>query len=207
MNLDITIVRDILFNWDSSPQLNAARAFEARQPYYNADRLAPKRIVPIDLGRALALEDPTQSTFFIQFKVLPIEYLDAFTPSPEYAVVWPKLEWRQSTEYQWAAKQSWVTDRAAFLLKNAHAERIQRMAAKIIHFIPKYKHIGDQLNQYAEPELRRIIDSFEQVLNITIYEEPITQEAGRPAQDPRQEVGPMDQSPSQETGEGERYTN
>ena len=206
MNLDITLVRDILFNWDSSPQLNAARAFESRQPYNNADRLAPKRIVPVALGRALALEDPTEAIFYIQFKVLPIEYLDSFTPTPEYAVVWPKAEWRQSTEYQWAAKQSWATDRAAFLLRNAHADRIHRMAAKIIQFIPKYQHIGDQLHQYQEPELRRIIASFEQVLNITIYEEPITQEAGRPAQGPRQEVSPMDQSPSQETGEGERQS-
>lgn len=206
MNLDITLVRDILFNWDSSPQLNAARAFESRQPYNNADRLAPKRLVPVALGRALALEDPTEAIFYIQFKVLPIEYLDSFTPTPEYAVVWPKAEWRQSTEYQWAAKQSWATDRAAFLLRNAHADRIHRMAAKIIQFIPKYQHIGDQLHQYNEPELRRIIASFEQVLNITIYEEPITQEAGRPAQGPRQEVSPMDQSPSQEIGEGERQS-
>lgn len=181
MNLDITLVRDILFNWDSSPQLNAARAFESRQPYNTADRLFPKRLVPASLGRALALEDPNEALFFIQFKVLPVECLDSFTPSPEYAVVWPKGEWRQSTEYQWAAKQSWKTDREAFLLRNAHADRIHRMAAKIIQFIPKYQHIGDQLHQYKEQELRRIIASFEQVLNITIYEEPITQEAGRPA--------------------------
>lgn len=203
MNLDITLVRDILFNWDSSPQLNAARAFESRQPYNNADRLAPKRLVPVALGRALALEDPTEATFFIQFKALPIECLDSFTPTPEYAVVWPKNEWRQSTEYQWAAKQSWATDRASFLLKNAHADRIHRMAAKIIQFIPKYQHIGDQLHQYKEQELRRIIASFEQVLNITIYEEPLTQEAGRPAQGPRQEVPQVDSRPPQETGQGE----
>jgi len=203
MNLDITLVRDILFNWDSSPQLNAARAFEARQPYNNADRLAPKRIVPAALGRALALEDPAETIFYIQFKVLPVECLDSFTPSPEYAVVWPKAEWRQSTEYQWAAKHSWATDRAAFILRNAHADRIQRMAAKIIKFIPKYQHIGDQLHQYKEDELRRIIASFEQVLNITIYEEPLTQEAGRPAKGPRQEVPPVDPTPPQETGESE----
>jgi hypothetical protein len=206
MNLDITLVRDILFNWDSSPQLNAARAFESRQPYSNADRLFPKRLVPVTLGRALALEDPNEAIFYIQVKALPVECLDQYTPSPEYAVIWPKSEWRQSTEYRWAAVQSWATDRASFLIKNAHADRIHRMAAKIIHFIPKYQHIGDQLHQYKEEELRRIIASFEQVLNITIYEEPLTQEAGRPAQSPRQEVPPVDPAPPQEVGQGECQT-
>ena len=172
MTIDLITLRDILSNWDQSPALNAARAHELRQPYHHLDRLFPKRIVPIELGRRLQQEDPSSTIFFIQIKVLPAEVLDQYT-KPEYAVVWPAPDWRQSTEYKWITSQSWAADRSALLRKNAHSDRIQRMAKKIQATGLKLQFISDLLMQIeTEEKLKNTIESFEQVLKIPIYETP-----------------------------------
>ena len=195
MDLSIILLRDILSNWDSSTALNAARAYEARQPYSEPDRLMPKRIVPVELGRLIQGHDPGGSIIFIQFKVVPKDYLDAHSTA-DYAVAWPAGTWRDSTEYRLSANKRWAQTREALLAQNEESSRLHRMIQKITKYLPSFSHIDMYIRSNAENEdnLRSIIQQFEQILKIPIYEPRSTdgrQEIGVPAGAPQSPNHPV----------------
>ena len=171
MDIPLLLLRDILTDWDTSPILNAARAQEARQIYAARDRTFPKRIVPADLGRAISEADPAGTLFFVQQKVVkePDEY-----STPNYAVVWARDDWLNSTECQISKSTAWATEREAMVRRSTTEDRIKRIAARITKILPVYKHILPVLQSLIdnETELRKLCSMLEQHFDAQIYEAP-----------------------------------
>lgn len=175
INLLLTQLRDVLTNWDHTPELNMARAHEARQIYAERDRLMPKRIVPISFARLLQTADPTGSVFFIQYKALPADIkLDQWTPTFEYGVVWSSNDWPNSHEYRWYASESYKARRQEYESKMREEDRLTRMARTVTkHLGPSIRDLPEILKgQENEASVRSIIEAFENVLGIKIYETP-----------------------------------
>lgn len=175
INLLLTQLRDVLTNWDHTPELNMARAHEARQIYAERDRLMPKRIVPISFARLLQTADPTGSVFFIQYKSLPADIkLDQWTPTFEYGVVWSSNDWPNSHEYRWYASESYKARRQEYESKMREEDRLTRMARTVTkHLGPSIRGLPEILKgQESEASIRSIIEAFENVLGIKIYETP-----------------------------------
>lgn len=175
ISLPLLTLRDILTNYEDTAALNAARHFEQRQIYWALDASLPSRIVPATLARQIMAADPESLVLHVQLKALPAEYLDKWTPTAEYGVVWSINDWRDSAANRiqrlGPIKLSWERQQAA----SADEQRRARMIARIFTKLPErsapaLKELIHNLR--TEGELRSFMTTFETALNIPIYEEP-----------------------------------
>jgi hypothetical protein len=177
ITLPLLVLRDILTNYEDTAALNAAHHFEQRQIYWALDASFPSRIVPATLARQIMAADPESLVFHVQLKALPAEYLDTWTPTAEYGVVWSVNDWRASAASKiqrlGPLKISWAAHQA----QSAEEQRRARMIARIFTKLPErsapaLKELIHNLR--TEGELRSFMTTFETALNIPIYEEPAT---------------------------------
>lgn len=175
ITLPLLVLRDILTNYEDTAVLNAARHFEQRQIYWALDASFPSRIIPATLARQIMAADPEDLVLHVQLKALPAEYLDQWTPTAEYGVVWATNDWRASAENKLQRlgpiKLTWERALAA----SADEQRRSRMIARIFTKLPErsapaLKELIHNLR--TEGELRSFMTTFETALNISIYEEP-----------------------------------
>jgi len=175
ISLPLLTLRDILTNYEDTAALNAARHFEQRQIYWALDASFPSRIVPATLARQIMAADPESLVLHVQLKALPAEYLDQWTPTAEYGVVWSVNDWRASAANRLQRlgpiKLTWERHQAA----SADEQRRARMIARIFTKLPErsapaLKELIHNLR--TEGELRSFMTTFETALNIPIYEEP-----------------------------------
>lgn len=198
--LTLIQIRDILSNWYNSTELDAARRFEARQIYASQDNGLAKRIVPVELGKIIKNADQNSVFFYVQFKSLTSEWVDQWTKSPAYAVIWPTPEWRKSTEYKLTASEAYLSAKAAYLAKLREEDRITRMARKITAKLPSLRDFDMLLkDQDTEQKLKDLIKVFENIIGEHVYEQPENpsghQEAVVQAQEaPRPEVEVEDEA-------------
>ena len=175
ITLPLLVLRDILTNYEDTAVLNAARHFEQRQIYWALDASFQSRIIPATLARQIMAADPEDLVLHVQLKALPAEYLDQWTPTAEYGVVWATNDWRASAENKLQRlgpiKLTWERALAA----SADEQRRSRMIARIFTKLPErsapaLKELIHNLR--TEGELRSFMTTFETALNISIYEEP-----------------------------------
>lgn len=171
--LTLIQVRDILSDWYNSTELDAARRFEARQIYAQQDAGLAKRIVPVELGKIIKNADQNSVFFYVQFKSLTAEWLDQWSKSPAYAVVWPTPQWRKSTEHKLTASETYLAAKAAYLAKLREEDRITRMARKITAKLPALRDFDILLkDQSTEQKLKDLIKVFENIIGEHVYEQP-----------------------------------
>ena len=177
ISLPLLALRDILTNYDATAALNAARHHESRQLYSLHDWVHPKRIMPADIGRLIADADPEGRVFFVQIKSVPVNLVDQWTPTAEYAVVRSAGDWLSSTEYKLSKSEAWQREFAALMAKSSNEDRLSKMADTIIRHMPAVKHnIRDIItaeHRKSEAALCSFIGVFEKALNnLPIYEAP-----------------------------------
>lgn len=182
MNTTLTLLdlRDLLTDWEATPTLNAAKHHEARQLYTSSDDIFAKRIVPADFARRLASDDPDGQVFFIQFKSIPATLMEAedfrrWTPTAEYAVIWPAADWPKSTESRLQRVAHLTATSLEHFARQHESDRLSRMATKIVKRLPALRNLLDILRANAtdEDSIRSTIAVFEKALNETIYEPPL----------------------------------
>lgn len=190
ITLPLLTLRDILVDWAHTPELNAARAFEARQMYHAPDRWLGARIVPAALARAVDtaqaaylniadLDAPLQPIFHVQIKTLAPADRDSWIASPEYGVLWPAAAWRQSVEYKITASEEWLARKTEFYAAQANEDRLCRMVDKFLEHIPPALAGRMRIDLVAalrgaanEDAIREIILQLEKAVGHDIYELP-----------------------------------
>jgi len=175
ITLPLLVLRDILTNYEDTAALNAARHFEQRQVYWALDASFSNRIIPATLARQIMAADPEDLILHVQLKALPAEYLDQWTPTAEYGVVWAINDWRASAENKFQRMGPRQLSWARHLEHSAEEQRKARMIARIFTKLPErsapaLKELIHNLR--TEGELRSFMTTFETALNIPIYEEP-----------------------------------
>jgi len=185
ITLSLLKLRDILTNYDNSAALNAARAFEARQPYSHLDSVVPSRILDADTARLIAEQDPHENIFHIQIKRLPPAYIDQWTPTAEYAVVHAISDWHTCAEqkFQKSEAQRLANEFNAAVI--AEVERKHRMVKKICSRIPiRESDVAAVFHQCSdEASLHEMVKHWEQALGTPIYEPPQEVSASAPEGD------------------------
>lgn len=179
----VAFLRDLLFRYPHTAELNAAHHYEAQQLYTSADRMLLKQIVPANTARLLQQWDAEGINFYIQLKSLPPEAITEHTSSPEYGVVWCPTSWRESTEFQLTRSASALA-RIADHERRARAEsRIDRIVANIQRYFPTADGVARLFASIrtSEETVKFIAQSFEkayhdqnpQLERPKLYEEPV----------------------------------
>ncbi len=178
ITLPLTQLRDILTNFDASAALNAARYHEARQIYAGHDWQVVKRILPAELARTILASDPAGLVFHIDFKAVPVELIDQWTPTAEYAVVCAAQDWMRTAEYQFVKSDGWKRQRALMMAASAEEDRLLRMSKSILAHLPQAKSIHTVLlaeQRKGEHFLQAAVKHFELAIGTPIYELPAEQ--------------------------------
>ncbi len=175
MTLTLVALRDLLFKFPLTPELNAAKYYEARQPYAAADAACFKIIATAELGAQLKADPECENVFYVQIKDLPLEYYDAFA-SKTYAVIWLAAHWLESTEYQLTKSDAALQRKAKYEAEQWSLGRLNRIAHKIATTCDyPQSHIYEMLTQQTTEEgLRTLINIFEEAAKCRFYEQPNT---------------------------------
>ena len=176
--LNLLTIRDIFTDWETSPALNAAKYHEARQEYSAPDAIFRKRLVPVELARHLAADDPQSTILFVQIKSLPSHILihedfQRWTTSTEYGVVWSSHDFPKSTESRMLRSATWASSKEEHFARLHEADRLVRMAAAITLHLPPVRDMLTSLRGLPDEEtIRSVVAVFEKALGVTIYEAP-----------------------------------
>jgi hypothetical protein len=175
MNITLLGLRDLLFQYPTTAELNLAKHIEARLPFASADGDLQRRVITHEHGTLIQQADPQGDTFAVQFKTIAADALDQWTHDPRYAVVWDAADWRQSAESRWQRSEIWQQERKLFLAKSAESDRRCRMARRISDILGT-RHTANIvpliLAQPNEGALREFLKPFEAAFKTTIYEQP-----------------------------------
>lgn len=175
MTLTLVALRDLLFKFPITPELNAAKYYEARQPYAAADAACCKIIATAELGTQFKSDPECDNIFYVQIKELPIEYYDQFC-AKTYAVIWLAQHWLESTEYQLTKSDAALQRKARYEAEQWSLGRLDRMARKMATTCGyPQSHIYEMLTQQTTEEgLRTLIKIFEESAKTAFYEPPNT---------------------------------
>lgn len=180
--ISVALLRDLLFHFPNTAELDAAAHYEAGQLYAGPDRILNKQLVPATVARQLSALDPEGTYFYVQLKSLPPEALDRYASTPEYGVVWTPTAWRESVEFQ-LTKSAAALARAADYERRAHAEsRIDRIVANIQRHFPSAEGVARLFMSVRgqEDTIKFLAESFEKayheqnpsIQRPKLYEEP-----------------------------------